>query len=171
MAGRADGERQRQPAAESLSWKSARLQSARSLPRELARKQDRTEDLVRPVGRHRLLCRTSRRGSGQRQRIRRLGWLFSAIPHPESERRRIVSAALHYGRLLLRRPRIGLEYTLDAVLAAVLMQPPDSHGNRAAVFSHRRGSVAPISLAPSRARKQAGFRRPLEVVTVFCEPQ
>ncbi len=56
--------------------------------------------------------------------------------------RQYAIAALRYGRLLLlRRRRVALQYTLDAVPAAVLLQPPDPHGSRSAVYGF---GVSPI---------------------------
>jgi Lipid A 3-O-deacylase (PagL) len=55
--------------------------------------------------------------------------------------RQYAIAALRYGRVLMRRTRVTLEYTVDAVPAAILLQPPNRGGSRSAVYGF---GVSPI---------------------------
>lgn len=55
--------------------------------------------------------------------------------------RQYVILALRYGRLLMQRSRVVLEYTIDAVPAAVLIKPSDMYGPRATVYGF---GVSPI---------------------------
>lgn len=55
--------------------------------------------------------------------------------------RQYAIAALRYGRMLLRGRHLAWEYTIDAVPAAILLQPPGPDGGRPAVYGF---GISPI---------------------------